>query len=131
MAILDFLKKKKPEDFMSLPAGAPVGYGPAGWPMPQQGFPTGPGAGFPGPDMMSGLPPMEPLQQAPPTGFPQMPTMAPSQDIENLRRQVEALNYKLDSIKAALDAINTRLANIETALRATPGMETKQEGWTY
>ena len=67
-----------------------------------------------------------------PPGYPQPAPMARSPEIENLRRNVETLNYKLDSIKAALDAINNRLANIETALRTTPGFEAKPEpsGWT-
>lgn len=118
MALFDVFKKKK-NDFMELPMGQPAGYGPAGFP-PQQG----PGAGFPPADM-PGAPPMD-MQQ-----FQQPVPMGPSPEIENLRRNMETLNYKLDSIKAALDAINNRLANIETALRTTPGFETKSEGgWT-
>ncbi|MFH0868942.1 MAG: hypothetical protein V1839_01815 [archaeon] len=124
MALFDRFRKKK-DDFMNFPAGMPgAGYGPAGFPPmgQQQG---GPGAGFP--DMGSSIPQDAQMQQ-----YPQQPMAQPmGQDIENLRRGVETLNYKLDSIKAALDAINTRLANIESALRTTPGFEAKQgEGWT-
>lgn len=124
MALFDRFKKKKGDEFMELPAGMPgAGYGPAGFP------PQGPGAGFP--PMEPGM--MPPEAMGPPQGYPQQPMpISPGPDMENLRRNVETLNYKLDSIKAALDAINNRLANIESALRTTPGFENKPEtgGWT-
>ena len=75
------------------------------------------------------------MPELPPMGGPMMP-QAPMQPapvgaehIENIRSQLEALNYKLDTLKAVLDSLNTRLANIETALKASP-LE-KGEGWNY
>lgn len=124
IALFDMFKKKK-DEFMDLPIGQQgVGYGPAGF--PPQNYPQpmpGPGAGFP--DLGLPSPPPEPMNQQ----FQQQMPMAPQIDLGILQRNIETMNYKMDSIKAALDAINSRLGNIETALRTTPGFETKQEGW--
>jgi prefoldin subunit 5 len=54
---------------------------------------------------------------------------AGGEHLENIRAQIEAINYKLDTLKAVLDSLNSRLANIETALKASP-LE-KGEGWNY
>jgi hypothetical protein len=117
MPLLDVFKRKKKPDYLDMEGlpGAVPGYGPAGY--PSQGM---------GPEM-PGLPPME--------QFPQMQMgPAPAQQaggehLENIRSQLEALNYKLDTLKAVLDSLNSRLANIETALKASP-LE-KGEGWNY
>ena len=120
MAISDIFKRKRKEEFVPLEAmpGQVPGYGPAG--------PRGiEGMGIP---EMGGLPPMEPF---PPAGSSAMMPSAPAgaEHLENIKAQIEAINYKLDTLKAVLDSLNTRLANIETALKASP-LE-KGEGWQY
>jgi hypothetical protein len=121
MAIFNVFKKKKKDEFIPFEAmpGQMPGYGPASYPGAQGGMPP-----MPGP---SELPPMEFPQQGPMMPQPQMP--AGGEHLENIRSQIEAINYKLDTLKAVLDSLNSRLANIETALKASP-LE-KGEGWTY
>lgn len=116
---LNIFKKKKKEEFVPFEAmpGQMPGYGPAGY--PEQGG-------------MGGMPPMPELPQMERPMMPQAPMQAApagGEHLENIRSQLEALNYKLDTLKAVLDSLNSRLANIETALKASP-LE-KGEGWAY
>lgn len=126
MPLRNIFKKKKKDEFVPFEAmpGQVPGYGPAGYPEAGRGgLPPMPTAAE-----MPGFPPMEFPQQGPmmPQGMPQQ---APPEHLENIRSQLEALNYKLDTLKAVLDSLNSRLANIETALKASP-LE-KGEGWNY
>ncbi len=125
MAIRDIFKRKKKSDYLDLEGvpGQVPGYGPAGFPG-AQGMGGMPGMG----PEMPGLPPMEQF----PSAGPMMPAQqmpAGGEHLENIRAQIEAINYKLDTLKAVLDSLNSRLANIETALKASP-LE-KGEGWNY
>lgn len=118
MAITDIFKRKKKDEFLDLGAaapGAPSGYGPAAFPQPT--FPPAPTQ-----PVDLGLPGLPPT-----AGFQPIPAVSADQ-VENLRRSVESLNYKLDTLKAAVDSINARLANIEAALKASP--VERQEGWS-
>jgi hypothetical protein len=126
MAILDIFKRKKKEEFVPFEAmpGQMPSYGPAGY--PSAAMPEPSGAGLPPMPELPSLEPSGALQ--PPQPTPQAMPISPGY-IENLRTQLEALNYKLDTLKAVLDSINSKLANIETALKASP-LE-KGEGWTY
>ncbi|MEM2874337.1 MAG: hypothetical protein QW063_02755 [Candidatus Nanoarchaeia archaeon] len=115
MALRDIFKRKKkePEYYEVVPPSEFGAYGPASY--PQAPAPSGPT--IPTPEMEFG-------------GTP--PAMAPTPttaEIENLRQQLEALNYKIDTLKAVLDSINTKLTNIETAMKALPSE--KGEGWQY
>lgn len=142
MGILDMFKKKKGDDFMDLGAmgapGAPGGFGPAGM-QGMQGMPGEQPMGQPfgqqpGMQGMGGLPPMPDMgqfsgpQQMQQPMMQQMPQMA-SPGIDDLRRAIETLSYKLDALKAGIDSINSRLANIEAAFRATPTEGRPGEGW--
>jgi|GEM_PF-2111914 len=115
MAVFDFLKKKKKDEFVDLGAVEPGAYGPGAEAYPPPGGPYGvpppelPGFPPPGPEVQ----PMDFRMQA-----PQPPQAHP--ELENVRQQLEALSYKLDTLKAVLDTLNTRIANIENALKVTP-----------
>ena len=128
MALTDIFKRKKKPDYLDM---GDTGLGPGA--MGPAGFPDAQGmGGMPG-DEIPGLPPMGPFQQAgpmmPPSGMPQQQAPMGQEHLENIRSQIEAINYKLDTLKAVLDSLNSRLANIETALKASP-LE-KGEGWNY
>lgn len=131
MAVLDIFKRKKKPDYLDLESTGVVpgaGYGPSGYAEMSGMAPAGAGMGgmppMPAVGELPGLPPMEPM-------MPQMPAqrVAP-EHLENIRSQLEALNYKIDTLKAVLDTLNTRLANIETALKSSPP-EKGEGGWTY
>lgn len=129
MAITDLFKRKKKPDYLDLEGvpGAVPGYGPAGFGDQQQQMGGMPSMGMPG--EMPGLPSMEPFPTGPMMPQPmQQHAQAPG-DMENIRSQIESINYKLDTLKAVLDSLNTRLANIENALKATPGG--REGGWQY
>jgi len=126
MAFGDIFKRKKKPDYLDMggAGGAGASLGPASFPEGMGGMPPMPGE-------MPGLPPMDFSQgaMAPPGGMPQQQAPIGQEHLENIRSQIEAINYKLDTLKAVLDSLNSRLANIETALKASP-ME-KGEGWNY
>lgn len=130
MPLLDVFKKKKKPDYLDLESTGivPGAYGPAGYP---ETAGLGGMGGMPpmqGSSDIPGLPPMEFPQQGPMMPQPQ-PAPLGTEHLENIRSQLDALNYKLDTLRAVLDSLNSRLANIETALKASP-ME-KGEGWNY
>jgi hypothetical protein len=106
MAIGDiFKRKKKGEDFVDLGAVEPGAYGPA----TQGGYPQQmPMDQFPGAYPQA---PMAPMQSAAPAG---------AGDLDNIRQQLESINYKLDTLKAVLDTLSTRIANVENALKVSP-----------
>jgi|SRR3989344_1140963 len=130
MDITSIFRRKKKNELLDLGGGAqlpggPGDYGPAAGFPGQQGFPPVPAFPPQGAPMdmgMGGLPGMPPQQ------FQQPAPSVSSDQIENLRRSIESVNYKLDALKAAMDSINARLANIEIALKASP--TEKQEGWS-
>ncbi|HKZ49775.1 MAG TPA: hypothetical protein VJ110_02110 [Candidatus Nanoarchaeia archaeon] len=115
MALKDIFKRKKKDEFLDLGAIEPGAYGPAS------------GGGYPGSPPVSGEFPT-PFPTSPQAEYPQYPAapsapmpMAPSGgEIENLKQQMEAINYKLDSLRAILDTLSTRIANIENALKVAP-----------
>jgi hypothetical protein len=123
MAFGDIFKRKKKQDYLDLEGvpGAVPGYGPAGY--PSQGM-----GGMP--SMSGELPGLPPMEQFPSAG-PMMPAQqAGGEHLENIKSQIESINYKLDTLKAVLDSLNSRLANIETALKASP-LEKGEGGWNY
>lgn len=136
MAIGDLFKRKKKPDYLDMgdTGLGPGSMGPAGYGDPSQM------GGMPGmqgmPDMSQGSMPQD-LPGIPPMDFqsPMTPQQMPQRQqagadhLENIRSQMEAINYKLDTLKAVLDSLNTRLANIENALKATPGG--REGGWNY
>ena len=136
MGVFDFLKKKKPEDeFLDL--GGPGVGGPGGGFGPAGGFGAGGMAGMPpgvvvgGMPRMGGIPMQGPGFDMGPSMMPQMspPTpMGAGQDqVENLRRSIESLNYKMDALKSLLENVGARLQNMETALKSAP--QERGEGW--
>lgn len=128
MGLFDSFKRKKKEDYLEVtPPGEEGGYGPAGYPqeMPPQGMQ---GAPIPGMEGMQGMPPPDfpPMQQM---QAPMAPQAMTPPEMEHIRQQIDAINYKIDTLKAMLDSINSKLGNIESAIKATPNE--RGEGWTY